>query len=390
MGLKSKNISDYFSANLSDLIADRTLPFEIHLYFPQNQHILIWLRTGDTPTADFLEKYASRGLNKIWIHFTEKEAFALYLRGEQEAAPAPKKEPKKEKPKELKEKVQTEEGAVLATTMNSEDIPEEHKEAIVAEAAQDIIAEVAQAETLEDQEKAQEKARQIIEDVLNNTTELASSAVAEIWKMANVDPDLEHGVNVATYATIFSMAFGRIDKKLIADIAMSGLLHDIGLSMMSSATASQAFSKLTDQQRPVYEGHVNYSVELLKLESNIPDRVGSIIEQHHEKFDGTGYPKKLKGFSFNDISQLVAIAELMISIQSGHYNGDRHTAAETFDLIDELESAKNFPQYFDPEVFNVVRRWARKKQDKETLASAADMVSTQATQIVQQGKKEAS
>ena len=62
---KSKEITDYFDAKLSDIKPLITLEFDVHLYFSQNQHMMTLFRKDEAPTPEFILKYKSRGLEKI-------------------------------------------------------------------------------------------------------------------------------------------------------------------------------------------------------------------------------------------------------------------------------------------------------------------------------------
>jgi HD-GYP domain-containing protein (c-di-GMP phosphodiesterase class II) len=103
----------------------------------------------------------------------------------------------------------------------------------------------------------------------------------------------------------------------------------------------------------------------------------AILSQHHEKFDGTGYPKGLKGFSVDDISQLLSIADLVDTVGSGHWDGKERTLKETLEEIETMEKSRTFPEHFNPEVYAAVMRWVRSIPDPRAdqgLRSAAQVV----------------
>ncbi|MCC7440884.1 MAG: HD domain-containing protein [Bdellovibrionales bacterium] len=409
--IPSKDIAEYFPAEFSKLRVDSEIPFHLYLYFPQNRHLILWKNLGETLSAEFLERYSGRSLNRIWIHKSEKAAYLSYMGlSESEAPLAPAPEAPKaavEAPSRPESPApppaataapapadtgplpveapppRTEEGALIAATMNAPEVPPEAKKAVVAQIAQGVLEELGEADSARDQVKRNEKAREIIQDVLEGTSASATSLVQEIWKMADIDPDLEHSVNVATYAVVFAMAFGRIDQELVADLAMAGLLHDIGLCQVDGRASRRPWVEMDDASHLQYRGHVPAGLALLARHApDVPERVRAIIGQTHEKFDGSGYPEGLRGFKLDDVAQLVAMSEFVDSISSGQWDGQRRTLKDALQIIEGFERKRSFPEFFNPEVFAEVMRWTKSATDPNALSEAAQAVGQQAKQVV--------
>jgi HD-GYP domain-containing protein (c-di-GMP phosphodiesterase class II) len=205
-----------------------------------------------------------------------------------------------------------------------------------------------------------------------------SGEASEIWRLSNADPTFEHALNVSTYSVLFALAFGKISMELLADLALAGLLHDIGLSQIPAQYAPIVWSEQTPEQRKEYMKHVDAGLELLDaFAPQTSPRVRTLIGQHHEKFDGKGYPKSLQGFALDDVAQLVAMADLFDSIGSGRWDGEKRTLGETLDTLEKIERARTFPEYFNPEVFSTVIRWTRSEGSKEQTAAALEVVKGQ-------------
>jgi HD-GYP domain-containing protein (c-di-GMP phosphodiesterase class II) len=250
---------------------------------------------------------------------------------------------------------------------------------MVAKTARSAMAEIAAAETPAEQKKANEKAREVVRDVLEGALDKASKEVrslaAEIWALADIDPDLEHSANVSTYAVLFAMAFGRIDQELIADIAIAGLLHDAGISQVTAAVTAVPWKEMQAGQLDRYAHHVNAGNTLVEMYApEIPARVKAMIGQHHEKFDGTGYPNHLEGFKVNDIAQLLGMADILDSMSSGQWDGQKRPLQETFATLEAIEKKRTFPEYFNPEVFGAVVKWMRNARAMDSAKEAAKIV----------------
>ncbi len=385
-----RNIKDFFSVEWQEIIAGRKITFDVYIYFEKSSHVLRWRHKNETINLTFIERYHSRGLNSIWIHNKDRSAYLSYKnpieKNKTEEHSTNKKIPTK--PKELLVEPpppKTNEGALIAEVLNDHKIDNKEKEELVKAAAEEIINEIAQAETKEEQETVNEKAKEIVKDILNATTDEAKNILEEIWDLADLEPDLSHSLNVSTYSVIYAMAFGKIAPDLLADIALAGLLHDLGLSQIPITITRLPWSQMTDQNQISYRHHVNLTKSLLDIYApEVSERAKAILVQQHEKFDGTGYPNQLQGFQFDDIAQLVAMAELTDSISSGQWDGKERTLKESFDVLDSLDKQRSFPEYFNPDIFARVIKWFRSPDGEEAFRSASDVVQSQFKSVVDQ------
>ena len=400
--LKSRDISDYVEAKLSELRPGAPIGFDVHLYMTQNHHILVWRRSGDVITDGFLDKYRERGVEKIWIHNTDMEAYYRYLNPEAETESGSESETvsgsvsvseavETPSPSDTDTDTATDsppyltpEGETLSELMNHDDVNEREKIALIAKSARAILSLSASAGTIQEQRLADQKARNVVHDILGHAATQVHSVSNEIWRLSDVDPALEHSVNVATYAVIFAMAFGRIDRDLIGDIALAGLLHDIGVSQVSSKVTASPWKSLKGDTLREYATHVDATLVLIQTYApEISDRIKAIISQQHEKFDGTGYPRGLQGFRVDDISQLLAIADLLDSISHGRWDGTERTLRDTFETLESLEKARTFPEHFNPEVFSAVIRWIKNHASIDSAEAALKIVEQQVRVLVQ-------
>jgi len=211
---RSRNIADFFDIRLADLAPGRALTFNVYLYFPHNRHLILWMKEGDVPSAAYVEGCEAKGIERLWVRNEDRDAYLLSIAPEAGAQP----EPPGPVPR-------TPESAIIASAMTSSDLGREEKKAIVAETSRRILAAIAAPKLASSQETANERARRIVQETLEQTTRLATGAVREIWRLSDVDPDLVHAANVATFAVVFAMAFGRIDAEVIADLIWAVIIE---------------------------------------------------------------------------------------------------------------------------------------------------------------------
>lgn len=93
---------------------------------------------------------------------------------------------------------------------------------------------------------------------------------------------------------------------VIAPLGMGALFHDIGRKEVPSAILMK-LEPLTQAERRLYEMHCQYGVAMGQRLGLAPP-VLRIIQEHHEMFDGSGYPQKLTGEAIGLLSRIVALA----------------------------------------------------------------------------------
>lgn len=116
-----------------------------------------------------------------------------------------------------------------------------------------------------------------------------------------------HSANVSTLAALFSMGLG-IGKP--EDLALAGLLHDIGISELPVEIQALDPEKMTPAQFEVYKTHPERSVKLIRSRKIvIPESVAKAVLQHHELYNGSGYPSGLFGDRISKEAQILSLAD---------------------------------------------------------------------------------
>ncbi|WP_153110511.1 HD-GYP domain-containing protein [Propionivibrio limicola] len=114
-----------------------------------------------------------------------------------------------------------------------------------------------------------------------------------------------HSLNV----TMLSLMVARdikLPTEVVQLLGMGALFHDVGRTEIPDKILMKHEPWTTAEQK-LYEMHCQYGVELGKRLGFAP-ATQAIILQHHEMFDGSGYPQKLKGEAINLLARIVAIA----------------------------------------------------------------------------------
>jgi HD-GYP domain-containing protein (c-di-GMP phosphodiesterase class II) len=102
-----------------------------------------------------------------------------------------------------------------------------------------------------------------------------------------------HSVNVCVLTLAIAHAQGVTEEEATV-IGVGGLMHDMGKATIPLSILDKP-GPLTDQERKVIMNHPMESERLLKEVGNIPEPAIAIAGQHHEKVNGSGYPRGLTG-----------------------------------------------------------------------------------------------
>lgn len=117
-----------------------------------------------------------------------------------------------------------------------------------------------------------------------------------------------HSFNVALYSTALAMKTDFTEKEVL-EIGIGGLLHDIGKMHIPDAILKKP-GRLTTEEFDMMKKHTEIGFELLRKQEDIPLLAAHCAFQHHERWDGSGYPRRLKGEEIHPYGRLMAVADV--------------------------------------------------------------------------------
>jgi len=155
----------------------------------------------------------------------------------------------------------------------------------------------------------------------------------------------DHSKKVSWYVVAMAEAMNLPPDK-IATIRTAGLLHDIGKIGVPDAILNKE-GPLTEQEWEPIKAHVKLGVEIIKYVAELAKCL-PIILNHHEHYDGSGYPSGLRGKQIPLEARLLAIADAYDAMTSSRPYHVQRTPQEA---IDELKRCSG--TQFDPELVNI-------------------------------------
>ena len=144
--------------------------------------------------------------------------------------------------------------------------------------------------------------------------QLLFSLVMMAWFVEAKDPySGGHLWRVSQYAKLLAQAIG-LPKKEVSRIMLGGFLHDLGKVGVPDAVLKKT-ERLTDEEFDVIKNHPDVGLNLVSLHP-YADLVRTSIVTHHERIDGTGYPKGLKGAEIPLDGKIIAICDAFDAMTS--------------------------------------------------------------------------
>lgn len=150
-----------------------------------------------------------------------------------------------------------------------------------------------------------------------------------------------HNYRVAMYGLQLARAMG-LDAESLRALARGGLIHDVGKIQIPGEILNKP-GKLDADERSAIEQHPVIGYEMCKYIGFMTEEL-SVIRHHHERWDGTGYPDKLKGTQISLLARILAIADVYDALTSRRAYREPWSQARALQTIVEGSGT-----HFDPD-----------------------------------------
>ena len=164
----------------------------------------------------------------------------------------------------------------------------------------------------------------------------------------DLSAELNHGVVVSNLAYAVAAEMGR-DEAICYQMAIAGMLHDIGKLKLTGYINGQERDPLLIEELKYVRMHSSLGYEELK-EQGYSDIVLQSILYHHENYDGSGYPSNLSGDSIPLGARILRVCDVYAALSSDRPYRKAFDVSTVIELmIDEIKN-------FDMEVFLAFQR----------------------------------
>ena len=174
----------------------------------------------------------------------------------------------------------------------------------------------------------------------------AETQVSKLNRIANVlgikDPyTREHARRVAIYGSRLSERIG-LNATVVENIRLGGLLHDIGKIGLSTKILSNTHNQLSGDMLTQVRLHPLMGAAILN-DFNLPAPVIDIVQYHHEKMDGSGYPFGLKSSQIPLGAKIIRVADCFDAITTDRPYQQRKSWIEALAVLRQISGTDLSP-----------------------------------------------
>lgn len=143
-----------------------------------------------------------------------------------------------------------------------------------------------------------------------------------------------------------------MDRDFIQQIQVAAQMHDVGKILIPDEILNKP-GKLTDDEYETIKNHTVFGEKVIG-ESDHLTMASRIARGHHEKYDGSGYPDRLKGETIPIEARIVAMADIYDALRSPRPYKRGFSHLEAYDII-VVGDGRVEPYHFDPKVLAVFK-----------------------------------
>lgn len=288
------------------------------LYLKIDNKFIKFKNDGDYLEGEKLNYFLHKNLKHIYIEMDQLENFMEWLKAKRQEAVDEMVEEVGEEHRDLVEK--------------REDIREK-----VYDTFTDMEMDSGVAEILQSQVK------EFLEDV--KEIDLSQAVLAKMLKHNSSIAD--HALNTANVATYIAMVLGHGNYQVLEDIYMGAIFHDYAKMKIPPEILENNTNARYNQ---AIQDHPRKGAVAVKKLDNIREPVIKIIEQHHEQYNGNGFPAGLKEDEIFGPAMIVAMANIFDNTVMENKNKPKKEKYRTAIKVLEYDKGKQF----DPDMVEKV------------------------------------
>ena len=159
-----------------------------------------------------------------------------------------------------------------------------------------------------------DKLTNIIKDIINelNYKDDTLSMLADMFVADTYT--FQHSLNVALYSITLGKKLN-FNQRQLNELALGAVLHDIGKVFIDDKILQKP-GQLTDKEFKIMQAHTELGFNFLRENTDLPSIIAHCAYQHHERLDGSGYPRQLKGEDIHLYAQIIGIADVFDAVTS--------------------------------------------------------------------------
>jgi len=177
-----------------------------------------------------------------------------------------------------------------------------------------------------DSSRSQKAVEQITESVVRNPDAMA--LLTRLQEKSGAT--LSRAVEISVMMTIFGR-FLQLPPDRLKILGMLGMLQDVGKLKLPTELAARG--PINDGEVELYRTHVDQSVRILSDTPGIPPELPGLASLHHERFDGSGYPRGLRGDAIAIAGLIAGIVDAYDTLTAPQPLGENLSPAKALSII---------------------------------------------------------
>ncbi|MEK7357825.1 MAG: HD domain-containing phosphohydrolase [Bdellovibrionota bacterium] len=277
MSKPSDDANIYQPVPIEEFLSRPQVLVDTYIKLAQNKFILI-AKGGQNTPADSLEKYKSRNLDCLYIRVEDYQRLLLA----------------------------TIQGAVAVA--GDKRMPINTRATVVQDAMKAVYQEIAD---LGFNDQVYSHARLVNHATLTMLKDQTMGDMLEKFGMFSRE-GMAHSMMVSMVSVMLGMKHEWVKPATLEKLGMGGFLHDVGKSKLPPQIASMQYERMNRDEKVIYHSHCEVGFQLLAQTKSVPEDVLLIVAQHHERADGTGFPKGIKDFAISPLARVVSLANAFV------------------------------------------------------------------------------
>jgi len=157
----------------------------------------------------------------------------------------------------------------------------------------------------------------------------------------------QHVKRVAEYSKLLALYYG-LNEREAEMLKQASPMHDIGKVAIPDAVLNKP-GRFDAQERAIMDTHAELGYDMLKM-SNRPllKMAATVAYEHHEKYNGTGYPNKIKGENIHIYGRITALADVFDALGSDRVYKKAWNDEKIFKMFKEERG-----EHFDPKLVDI-------------------------------------
>ena len=175
-----------------------------------------------------------------------------------------------------------------------------------------------------------------IDSVFRNET-----AAVTLFKLRGFDEyTYTHSINVSILAVLLGKHLG-LDKPTLLKLGLAGMYHDVGKAKIAEGILNKP-GKLTEAEFLAMKTHPLEGYKILQNQPGLDPEILRAVAEHHERHDGTGYPRGLQGEGIARFSRIIAVVDVYDALTSRRVYKEAMAPGKALGMMYQLRD-KDYP-----------------------------------------------